>query len=55
MNEEDEWLRAAPSNNDMHPTRDTNDFIYLRLVGGRVMPGVRRFGNCLHRREDKDD
>jgi hypothetical protein len=24
----------------MHPTRDTTDFIFLQLVGGRVMPGV---------------
>jgi hypothetical protein len=26
----------------MHPTRDTAALIYLQLVGGRVMPGVRR-------------
>jgi hypothetical protein len=24
----------------MHPTRDTQAFINLKLVGGRVMPGV---------------
>jgi hypothetical protein len=28
-------------NNGMHPTRDTTAFIYIQLVGGRVMPGVR--------------
>ena len=33
--------RGAP-NNSMHPTRDTAAVIYLNLVGGRVMPGVRR-------------
>ena len=26
----------------MHPTRDTLPLINLQLVGGRVMPGVRR-------------
>jgi len=31
----------ATSNNGMHPTRDTPALIYLYLVGGRVMPGVR--------------
>ena len=33
--------RTRP-NNGMHPTRDTTAFIYLRLAGGRVMPGVMR-------------
>jgi hypothetical protein len=37
---------TAQSNNGMHPARDTNDFINLRLVGGRVMPGVRRSELC---------
>jgi hypothetical protein len=32
----------APPNNGMHPTADTNDFIYSNLAGRRVMPGVRR-------------
>jgi hypothetical protein len=30
-------------NNGMHPTRDTATLIKHNLVGGRVMPGVRRF------------
>src|ERR1044072_408762 len=30
-----------PPNNGLHPTRDTNDFINLQLVGGRVIGGAR--------------
>jgi hypothetical protein len=30
----------AKSNNGMHPTRDTNDFMFPGWAGGRVMPGV---------------
>ena len=29
------------SNNGMHPTADTQDFIFSYLAGRRVMPGVR--------------
>jgi hypothetical protein len=29
-------------NNGMHPTADTTDFIYLKVAGRRVMPGVGR-------------
>jgi hypothetical protein len=32
---------TMPPNNGMHPTRDTVAVIYINLVGGRVMPGVR--------------
>ena len=32
----------AASNNGMHPTRDTPALIFLKPVGGRVTPGVRR-------------
>jgi hypothetical protein len=28
----------------MHPTRDTNHFMFLNLAGGRVMPGVSQPG-----------
>jgi hypothetical protein len=31
----------ATANNGMHPTRDTNTFIFSKGAGGRVMPGVR--------------
>jgi hypothetical protein len=30
----------------MHPTRDTAALIFLWLVGGRAMPGVRRCFHC---------
>jgi hypothetical protein len=29
-------------NNGMHPTRDTKAFIFSKVAGGRVMPGVGR-------------
>ena len=36
------WLlKGLSSNNGMHPTRDTQAVINFRVVGGRVMPGVR--------------
>jgi ketosteroid isomerase-like protein len=37
-------MSATPANNGMHPTRDTAAFMYLNLLGGRVMPGVRLLG-----------
>jgi hypothetical protein len=38
--------REPAPNNGMHPTRDTPPLIILRVVGGRVMPGVRLLGRC---------
>ena len=35
------WQHRAKPNNGMHPTTDTNDFIYINRAGRRVMPGVR--------------
>ena len=37
---------CAPPNKRMHATRDTKDFIFGQVVGGRVMRGVRR--QCQH-------
>jgi hypothetical protein len=54
------WLRARKfsdaacekqrerPDNGMHPTRDTNDFMLLRGLGGLVMPGVRRLPESGH-------
>jgi len=36
------YAAGTQSNNGMHPTTDTQDFIYLNRAGRRVMPGVRR-------------
>ena len=35
-------MRAAASNNGMHPTADTLPVIIAKGAGRRVMPGVRR-------------
>jgi hypothetical protein len=36
-------MRTPQPNNGMHPTADTNDFIFGNFVGRRVMPGIRCF------------
>jgi len=37
------WAKDGPqSNNGMHPTADTTDFMFRRGAARRVMPGVMR-------------
>jgi hypothetical protein len=49
-------ISAALSNNGMHPTADTNDFIFGNLMGRRSMPGVRPLENrkCVTREESQN-
>ena len=37
-------MEVDQPNNGMHPTADTNHFIFGNLAGRRVMPGVRLLG-----------